>query len=53
VQSGDAERSCWHRNVGKRPIEGGGMAAMSAKFKEMRSSVYLDTKQVKQGNRVL
>jgi phosphomethylpyrimidine synthase len=30
-----------------------GMATMSAKFKEMGSSVYLDAEKVKQSNRVL
>ena len=30
-----------------------GMAAMSAKFKEMGSNVYLDAEKVKESNRVL
>ena len=30
-----------------------GMATMSAKFKEMGSSVYLDADKVKESNRVL
>jgi phosphomethylpyrimidine synthase len=30
-----------------------GMAKMSAKFKEMGSSVYLDAEKVKESNRVL
>jgi phosphomethylpyrimidine synthase len=30
-----------------------GMAQMSAKFKEMGSSVYLDAEKVKESNRVL
>ena len=41
------------RSIAKRCVSKDGMAQMSAKFKEMGSSVYLDTEKVKASNRVL
>ena len=50
---GDAERSGERGDVGVSGTIEDGMAPMSAKFKEMGGSVYLDAEKVKESNRVL